>query len=426
MCSAVHPLALASPFFRQFNLPARGVEFRTPEVAFAHPLPSQPAVLAWRDVARTAQELTESAREWRSTFEFYTRHLTEFTDLVLSDKRSIPTSLRTVAGARVAARFGRDLLQLIHRLDQRGQALFAGAASHAIGPVPGLATSAVGLYLTALAHGTGWPIPVGGSQSIADAFIADFHVHGGTTATNWRVRTLYDLPPAKTYLLDVTPAALIRMFPNLPTPIRQTMRRYPHGGAAAKVDFVLSDHVPWTDRRVGSASTIHLGGKMAQIRTAEADVARGRLPYEPVVLVNNPTVVDDTRRAGRLRPLWTYAHVPYRCSTDVTELVIRRIEQVAPGFRDVIVESRCCPASQMGGHNANLFGGDIAVGRVSPYRIVARPGARLDPYAVGVPGVYLCSAATPPGPGVHGMSGYFAAKRLLAREFGLPLPVLWP
>jgi len=274
----------------------------------------------------------------------------------------------------------------------------------------------------------GWPIPTGGSQSIIDVLVADLLAHGGSVHTGRHVRSWRDVPPARAVLLDTpAPAAADILANRLPASLERALRRFPHGDGAAKVDFVLSGPVPWRDPEVAEAGTQHLGGTRAQMAQAEAEVAAGRLPARPMTLVSDPAVVDPGRIHDGLRPLWAYAHVPAGDTTDPTELVTAQIERFAPGFRDLIVASRGIPASEMAQHNPALVGGDISMGRVTMAGMIARPTARLDPYRLAETGWYLCSQATPPGPGVHGMSGWHAARRVLAREFGImQLPDLSP
>lgn len=227
-----------------------------------------------------------------------------------------------------------------------------------------------------------------------------------------------DLPRARAYVFDTAPRVVADVFADRLSPRTEwALRRFRHGDAAAKVDLVLSGPVPWADPEVARAGTVHLGGTRAEMARAEADVAAGRHAPRPVVLVSDPTVVDPGRGSGGLRPLWTYAHVPAGSTRDVTQDVVAQVERFAPGFRDVVVASRCVPAAEMAAHDESYVGGDIAGGAVSMWQMVARPTPRLDPYAVGLEGVYLCSASTPPGPGVHGLGGWYAARRVLRREF---------
>lgn len=426
LCSAVHPMALASPFFREFDLAARGVRTAAPEASYAQPLDAEPAAIAWHDLERTADGLGADGPTWRRTLGTLAAHSDLVVELALGDKRSIPPVLRTPRALPVAALFGAMVgAQGTPAWDvplrtTRARALLTGVAAHAIGPLPSLAPAATSMLLASLAHGVGWPVPVGGSQALMDALVADLRAHGGEIATEHRVRTWRDVPPARTVLLDTTAGAAASILANrLPTGLERRLRRFPHGNAAAKVDFVLSGPVPWRDGDVGRAGTQHLGGTREQMAAAEAEVAAGRLPEHPVTLVSDPSVADPSRIQDGLRPVWAYAHVPHGDTTDPTERVTAQIERFAPGFRDLVVASRGISAADMPHHNPALVGGDIAMGRVTMWDMVARPTAGWDPYDLGGTGWYLCSAATPPGPGVHGMSGWHAARRVLAREFGI-------
>ena len=435
ICSAVHPLALASPFFAAFDLAARGVRPIAPEASYAQPLDDGPAAIAWHDVERTAEGLGPDGPAWRATLGALARDQDLVVELSLGDKRSLPPALLDARTLRTAPLFGALLAlqgtpawSLPFRTEQ-ARALLTGVAAHAIGRLPSLALSGgTAALLATIAHGVGWPIPVGGSQSIVDALLADLRAHGGRVTTGHRVCSWRDVPPARAVLLDTPAGAAADILSNrLPSGLERALRRFPHGDAAAKVDFVLSGPVPWRDAEVGEAGTQHLGGTRAQMARAEAQVAAGRVLEHPVTLVSDPSVADPSRIHGGLRPLWAYAHVPAGDTTDPTELVTRQIERFAPGFRDLVVAAQGIPAAEMPAHNPSLVGGDISMGRVTMAGMIARPTARLDPYRLAETGWYLCSSATPPGPGVHGMSGWHAARRVLRREFGIrEMPDLSP
>ncbi|QCR53913.1 NAD(P)/FAD-dependent oxidoreductase [Brachybacterium sp. SGAir0954] len=434
LCSAVHPLALASPFLQRFDLPARGVDLRVPEASYAQVIGTERSAVAWHDLDRTVEGLGADGPAWGRSVGALAAHAGTVVDLALGDKRSVPPSLLSPGGVVTAARFGALLgLQGTPLWDrplrtERGRALLAGVAAHAIGPLPGLAPAATSLLLASLGHAGGWPVPVGGSQAIADALLADLRAHGGQVRTGERVRTWRDVPPARAVLLDTTaPAAAGILANRLPGRLERSLRRFRHGDAAAKVDLVLSGPIPWRDPEVGRAGTQHVGGTRAQMARAETQVAAGRMPEEPMVLVSDPAVADPSRAVGGLRPVWAYAHVPHGDPTDPTELVLRRLETMAPGVRDLVVAARGVPASEIAAHNPSLVGGDIALGAVTMRSMIARPTATADPYRLGADGWYLCSAATPPGPGVHGMSGWHAARRVLRDRFGIrDLPELAP
>lgn len=428
LCSAVHPMALASPFFRAFDLAARGVELLTPEASYAQPLDAEPAAIAWHDLERTAADLGLDGPAWRRWIGGLSREADLVTLLGLSDKRSVPRELLSPRGVRAGLGFGALLAAQGTPLwdrpftTERARALLTGVASHGIGALPHLAPAATAGLLASLAHAGGWPIPRGGSQAITDALVADLEAHGGRVITGHRVDGPAGMPRARAVLLGTTAAQAARLLTGrIRSEMLRGLRRFPHGDGAAKVDLVLSGPIPWRDAEVGRAGTQHLGGTRDQMAAAEAEVAAGRLPERPVTLVSDPAVVDPDRIHDGLRPVWAYAHVPADCPEDPTELVLGQLERFAPGVRDLVVASRGIPASRMSHHNPSLTGGDIAMGRISMWRMIARPTARLDPWHLGA-GAYLCSGATPPGPGVHGMSGWFAAQRVLSREFGIDAP----
>ena len=462
VCSAVHPMAWASPFFRAFDLPAHGVELLTPEVSYAQPLPGGRAAVAWRDLERTADGLGPDGTAWRSLLGPLAAHWEAVAAVGLGDRRSVPPGIlddrHPVRRSAAVARFGLALLEQGTRawdarfVGDAAPALLTGVAAHTITTLPSLAGAGTSLLLGALAHATphrrgggagaerdvpdlersprprgfdgGWAIPRGGSGAIVAALRADLEAHGGTVVTGHPVRSPADLPAARAVLFDTTPRTLLDVLGGAVAPgLRRALARFRHGDAAAKVDFVLAGPVPWADPLVGRAGTVHVGDTRAQMAAAEAAVAAGRHAERPVCLVSDPTVVDGSRRVtgaqGELRPLWTYTHVPAGSDVDVTEAVTAQIERYAPGFRDVVVASRCVPARDMARHNSNYVGGDIAAGAATMWQLVARPTPAADPYRVGAGGVYLCSAATPPGPGVHGMGGWHAARRALREVFGV-------
>ena len=423
ICSAVHPLALASPFFAAFDLPARGVRLAVPEVSYANPLPDRPAALGYHDIDRTCAEL-ENGASWRRLLGPLSAGSEGVVGLLLGDKRSIPPSLP--AALRVAPRLlaqGSPAWNTLAGEDAR--ALFTGVAAHTISQMPSLVAAGAGLMLATLAHSVGWPIPVGGSQAIPDALIADLRAHGGELVLGEEVTG----PPSGVVLYDTAPTALLRIYGNrLPPRYARTLRRYRYGPGVAKVDFVLSGEIPWRDKRLADAPTLHMGGDRATLALAEKQIARGRHAEWPMVLASLPHLADPARidAQGR-RPLWTYAHVPAGSTVDMAETITALFERFAPGFRDLVVGVRSVPAARLADHNANLVGGDIGVGGNNMFSALTGPALQWNPWATPIPGAYLCSSATPPGGGVHGMAGYYAARTVLRREFGIKeLPPLSP
>jgi phytoene dehydrogenase-like protein len=423
VCSAVHPLALASPFFAEFDLPARGVQLVVPEISYANPLTDRPAAVAYRDLARTCAELEHGA-SWRRLLGPLVTHSDDVVGVLLGDKRSVPRSPASALqlGLRMLAQGTPAWGSLV---GDDARALFTGVAAHVISRMPSLTASGAGLMLATLAHSVGWPIPVGGTQAITDALIADLRAHGGELTAGTEVTE----PPPGVVAFDTAPTALLRIYGDaLPAGYAKALRRYRFGPGVAKVDFVLSDDIPWSDPRLRRAPTLHLGGTREQMARAESDIAAGRHARWPMVLAASPHLADPGRIdiVGR-RPFWTYAHVPSGSTLDPTETVTAVVERFAPGFRDIVVAARAVPAARMPDHNANYVGGDIGMGGNSAWRAIAGPTPRLNPWRTPLPKVYLCSAATPPGGGVHGMAGYYAARTLLRREFGITdMPKLAP
>lgn len=438
VCSAVHPLALASPFFAEFDLRARGVELVAPDVSFAQVLDGGRAAVAYRDLERTVAGLgadrrgagrgDAGGRLWHDLVAPLVDRLDGLVGLAMGDRRSVPSAAQVDA----AAALGSAVLRAMRAVSPRGTAsgpagdalaLLAGAAAHTIAPIGRPSALGPGLLLAALGHGAGWPIPRGGSTAIADALAADLVAHGGRLRTGEPVRSWRQLPRARAYLMDLAPGQIARIWSSrLPTLTARRLTRYRHGNAAAKVDLVLSGPVPWRAPGAGGAATVHVGGDWQEVARAEAEVAAGRHAERPVTLVSDPAATDPSREVGGLRPLWTYAHVPAGSTRDVTEDVVAQLERHAPGVRDLVVASRCRTAADAPRENPNLVGGDIAGGRVTAAGLLLRPGLVPDPYDCGIPGVYLCSASAPPGPGVHGMSGWHAARRALRHRFGTKTP----
>jgi len=417
LCSAVHPLAFESGFFREFGL-RRRVEFVVPEVSYAHPL-DDGAALAHRDLDRTAEELGRDGPA-------YARLMRPLVDRVRGVADFTGGSLLRVPGDPVAVGwFGARTLEQgtaawgLRFREEAAPALVTGVAAHTILGLPSLAAAGGGLTLAAYGHAQGWPIPVGGSGAIVAAMVDDIRAHGGELFSGHRIRSLDDLPAARAVLLDVTPRALIEMAgERMPERYRQRLERFRYGGAVAKVDFALSAPVPWRDPAVARSGTVHVGGTRAEIAASENAVTAGRLPESPYVLVAQPSLFDDTRAPAGHHTLWAYTHVPADSPVDRTEVIVRQIERFAPGFRDTIVATHAETARQVAGRNLNYPGGDISAGVPSLDQLIARPVLARDPWRTPMAGVYLCSASTSPGPGVHGLGGWWAALSALRHEFG--------
>jgi phytoene dehydrogenase-like protein len=425
VCSAVHPMALASPFFREFGLEQR-IDLRVPEISYAHPLDGVSAGIAYRDIGRTAERLGADGRAWTRLFARLSENAIGVGQLTSSTLLRMPRS--PLLMAQLGARALTNGLGLRDPFSgEAAPAMLTGVIAHANRRLPDVAAAAAGLVLATHAHAAGWPVPIGGSQSIVDAMARDFIAFGGRIVTDAPIERLTDLPRAKAVLLDVTPRALVAMAGGrIQGAYGRRLARFRYGNAVAKVDFALDGPVPWSDPDVAEAATLHLGGTRAEIVGAENTVARGRMPQSPYVLVSQPSVVDPTRAPTGRHVVWAYTHVPAGSTDDRSEAITAQIERFAPGFRDRILASSSRSAVEIESHNANYVGGDIASGDVSLGQLVSRPRA-VDPWHTPLAGVYLCSSSTAPGPGVHGLGGWNAARRALSREFGITsLPSLRP
>jgi phytoene dehydrogenase-like protein len=419
--SAVHPLALESWFFREFGLDKR-VPFVVPEVSFAHPLDGARAGLAYRDLDRTAEALGRDGAAYARILGPLVSHLRGVADFT-------GNALLRVPGDPLAA-----FLFGIRSLEQGGPwwnarfrdevapSMLTGVSAHSILAQPSLAAGGAGLVLATYAHGRGWPIPVGGSQSIADAMVADLRAHGGVVHTGVDIADLRQLPAARAVLLDITPRALVGLVGDrMPEAYRRALERFRYGGGVAKIDFALSDPVPWADPDVSLSGTVHVGGARAEIAAAENAVVRGELPDAPYVLVSQPSLFDPTRAPAGRHVLWAYTHVPAGSSADREEAVVAQIERFAPGFRDTILATSSRTATDIAAWNPNFPGGDISAGAPSLTQLISRPVPRPDPWRTPLRGIYLCSSSTSPGPGVHGLAGWQAALSALRHEFGTRL-----
>jgi phytoene dehydrogenase-like protein len=414
VCSAVHPLAAASPFFRGLDLAGLGVTLRTPKVAFAHPLDGGRAAAVAGSVDETAGALGLDGGAYRRLLAPLVRDV----GLTLPD---ILAPLRSVPGHPLAmARFGLDGLLPASLLARRfrtpeARALLAGVAAHAMLPLTAPLTGAFGLVLMMTAHAVGWPVAEGGSARLVDAMVAELTSLGGTLETGRWVRSLDGLPPARAVLLDVTPRQLAAIAGDrIGARRRRALARFRYGAGVCKVDWALSGPVPWQAVACREAGTVHLGGTLAEVARSEAEVAAGRHPEHPYCLVAQPGVVDPGRAPAGRQTLWGYCHVPPGSDVDVSGRIEAQIERFAPGFRDLILARSVRTAAGMERYNPNYVGGDINSGAGTLLQTVFRPTPRWNPYRTALPGVYLCSASTPPGGGVHGMCGMGAARTALA------------
>jgi phytoene dehydrogenase-like protein len=414
VCSGCHPMGLLSPFFRTLDLEAHGLRWIRPHASVAHPLDGEPAVLLRRSLEETARDLAEDAASYRDLFAPFLRA----PHALLAD---LLGPLRLPRHPVAMARFGlRGLLPATVALrarfrGARARAVLAGCAAHSILPLERPLTAAVAMIFALTAHVDDWPVAAEGSQAITRALASLLRELGGRIETGTMVRRLADIPPARVVLFDVSPAQLADVCaPLLPSGYLRRLRRYRYGPGAFKVDWALDGPIPWRDPRCLDASTVHVGGTLEEIAAAEAAVWRGQHPERPFVLVVQQSQFDPSRAPDGRHTGYAYCHVPSGSGVDCTAAIERQIERFAPGFRErVLARHRTSPAD-LERQNPNYVGGAITGGVADLMQFFARPVARLDPYSTPNPRVFLCSASTPPGGGVHGMCGYFAARAALA------------
>ncbi len=415
VCSACHPMGVLSPAFQDMPLAEHGLRWAFPQASVAHPLDNEPAVLLTRSLAETAAELGVDARA-------YERLIAPFLprpEVLLGD---LLGPLRLPRGPLRMARFGLSgmLPAAAHfrwRFNgERARALLAGCTAHSILPFDRLFTSAVGMIFALTGHLTDWPVAVGGSQSIADALASYLRSLGGTIKTGRMIGSLDELPASRVVLLDSSPDQLARIAePQLPAGYVRRLRRYRYGPGVFKLDYALDGPIPWRDPRVLGASTVHVGGTLEEIAAAEAAVWQGRHPERPFVMVVQQSQFDPSRAPIGKHTGYMYCHVPAGSDVDQTEAIERQIERFAPGFRDLVLARHATRATDFARLNPNFVGGAVTGGAADLYQLFTRPVARLDPYSTPNPRLFICSASTPPGGGVHGMCGWFAAQSALKR-----------
>ena len=413
ICSAIHPLAAASPFLTSLPLAEHGLEWRWPEVDLAHPLEGDRVAVLFRCLDDTAAGLGIDGAVWRRTFGPLAERFDDLVDDLLGPFIHVPRHPVTLARFGWRATPPATVLARRFRTDQ-ARALFASCAAHVIRPLTRPSTASVGALLIAAAHHVGWPVAAGGSQAVAAALAGLLAKLGGTIETGVRVSTLAQAGPARIALFDTSPRAFVRIAGDrLPAGPRRGLARWRYGPAVFKLDLAVEGGVPWLAEPCRRAGTVHVGGRLEEIAAAEADVHHGKVSDRPFVLVGQQYLCDPQRSQRNIHPIWAYAHVPHGYSGDASEAIVNQIERFAPGLRDRIVGRHVITPAGYEEYDPNLVGGDIAVGASDLRQLLLRPRITLDPYATGIPGVYLCSAATPPGPGVHGMCGYHAAQRAL-------------
>ena len=416
-CSAIHPTALASPFLRSLDLPRLGVEWVHSPSPLAHPLDGGRAAVLELSVGETGAGLGDDGRAWRRTYGPLVRAADGLVPELMGPVVHLPRHPAALArfglpGLRSARGFANSTFR-----GEEARALFAGLAGHSMVALDRPVTAAFGLAFGLFGHAFGWPMARGGSQRITDALVAALRELGGEIVTDHRVGSIEELPPARAVLFDVTPRQLVAIAGDrLPSAYRRRLEGYRYGPGTFKIDWALSEPVPWLADGPRRAATVHLGGTLDEITGGEADVAAGRHPDRPFVLFVQQTPFDSSRAPEGRHTAWAYCHVPNGSTVDMTDVIERQVERYAPGFRDLILARSVRGPAALEAYDENYVGGDINGGFQDWRQLIFRPVPRLDPYTTGGRGIYLCSSSTPPGGGVHGMSGHLAARSALRRE----------
>jgi len=417
VCSAIHPLAVGSPFLRTLDLHEHGLQLIHPPAPLAHPLDDGSAVVLERSVDETAAGLGPDAGAWRALLGPLAQGAQPLTEGLLAPLR-IPRHPLAMArfarhGVRPAASVARSLFE-----GERARALFAGLAGHSMLSLEAPPSASFGLVLGMLGHAVGWPVARGGSQAIADALASHLRALGGEIECGREVASLDELPPARAILLDLTPRQVLRVAgARLPPVYRRRLAAYRYGAAAFKVDWALDGPIPWRAPECARAATVHLGGTLDEIIVSERTMTRGEHAPRPYVLVAQQSLFDDSRAPAGQHTAWAYCHVPNGSTVDMTDAIESQLERFAPGFRDRVLARSVRGPAELERYDANCVGGDINGGAQDLRQLFARPVARIVPYATPARGLYLCSSSTPPGGGVHGMCGWHAAQAALAREW---------
>ncbi len=415
VCSAIHPLGFASPFFRGLDLDAHGVRWTQPEAPLAHPLDDGSAVVLERSLSETAAALGPDGEAYRRLLGPLVEGWDQLADDLLGPMGMPRHPIRFSRFGLLGLRSARSLAGSFEGI--RARALLAGLAGHSVIPLEMRPSAAIGLVLASLGHVVGWPFPEGGSQRLADGLISVLRSLGGEIVTQRPVKALGDLPEGALKLFSVTPRQLLELAGDeLPPRYRRRLSRYRYGPGVFKLDWALSDPIPWTASDCGRAGTVHVGGTFEEIAEAERHAWEGRAPERPFILLAQHSLFDRTRAPEGRHTGWAYCHVPHGSDRDMTERIESQVERFAPGFRDCILARSVLGPASLAALNANNVGGDISGGANTLAQTLARPFPKRDPYATPIPGVYLCSSSTPPGGGVHGMCGYHAARSALGRS----------
>ena len=419
ICSAVHPTAVASPFFNTLPLQEYGLEWIHPDFPVAHPLPNKEAVIAERSFENTIERLGSDSKNYKKLFKEFIESW-EYLSKDLFGNLRIPEHPLAMMRFGWYGMFSAKLLSNSFFNQARTKAYFSGLAAHSIIPLEKAFTSSFGLILGTTVHSVGWPIAKGGSHSITKALAKYFESLGGEIELNSRIESLEQFPSNKPILFDLTPRQIITIADDrISTKLKNKLLNFKYGPGAFKVDFALSEPVPWLNEECKKAGTLHVGGIMEEIMHSEKEVWEGIHSEKPYVLVSQPSVFDKSRAPAGKHVLWSYCHVPNGSTESMKEQIIDQIERYAPGFRDTIISTSCMNALDFEKYNPNYIGGDINGGAQNLKQLFGRPLLKWDPYKLPVDDLYICSSSTPPGGGVHGMCGYNAARSVLKNEFGI-------
>ncbi|MBE7179059.1 MAG: NAD(P)/FAD-dependent oxidoreductase [Mucilaginibacter polytrichastri] len=416
VCSAIHPMAIGSPFFQTLPLAGHGLEYRQPDIACAHPFDDGSAAVLLASLEKTAAKLDTDQNAYLDLIQPLVNDWPKLAPDVLGPLHFPQKPLQL-------ALFGLNALLPSSLLSKRfktkmARGFFGGMAAHAIQPLDNWATSAVALVLMTQAHLKGWPLPIGGSQKIADALASYFTSLGGRIETNLYVKSLEQLPSAKAILFDITPKQLLQIaghrFSNV---YKWQLERFRYGMGVYKIDWALDDAIPFTNEDCRKAGTVHLGGTLEEIAAGEKLSQKGHHPDKPFVLLTQQSLFDNTRAPEGKHTGWAYCHVPHGSTRNMTEIIENQVERFAPGFKERILARSTMDTRQLEDYNSNYVGGDINGGILDLPQLFTRPALRWSPYKTSAKGLYICSSSTPPGGGVHGMCGFYAAKRALREEW---------
>jgi phytoene dehydrogenase-like protein len=421
VCGAIHPMGIVSPAFQKLKLESHGLEWVSAPMPLAHPFDDGRVAVLSRQMSRTVESLGRDGTTWKQVVKPFVDRSDAFFSSILRPVRIPSHPLLMARFGRYGLRSCAGLVTMFEGMAAR--ALLAGNAAHSFLPLDAPGSASFGLVLAVAAHAVDWPCARGGSQQIVEALASLARSHGCEIRTGFTVRSLDDVPAARAVLFDVTPRQLREIAGDELSPAyRRRLERFRYGAAAFKVDYALSDRIPWRSAECFDAATVHVGGTYEEIARSESDANAGRISDAPFVLIAQQSHFDNTRAPAGMHTGWAYCHVPHGAEVDMTDRIERQIERFAPGFRDVVVARHIMPPRALEEHNPNLIGGDIGGGANSLGQFLLRPFPRWNPYATSNPRLFLCSSSTPPGGGVHGMCGYWSASAVLNRVFGKKLP----